>query len=69
MPALVEAGCTTLACLSAGSGFKIAAESFGFDFDEPEPAPGAALARPAELFLARRAQALSSAHTRFVLAE
>ena len=58
-----------MACLSAGSGFKIVAETFGFDFDELEPAADAAAARPAELFLARRTQALSSAHARFVSGE
>ena len=57
-----------MACLSAGSGFKIVAETFGFDFDELEPAADAAAARPAELFLARRTQALSSAHARLVSA-
>jgi hypothetical protein len=47
-----------LACLSTGSGFKTV--------NELEPAAGAAAARPGELFLARRTQALSSAHARFV---
>jgi hypothetical protein len=67
--ALVEADCMTLACLSAGSGFKTAVESFGLDFNELEPAAGAAAARPAELFLARCTQTLSSAHARFVSVE
>jgi hypothetical protein len=58
-----------LACLSAGSGFKTVAEPFELDFNEFEPAAGAAAARPAELFLARRTQALSSAHARFVSGE
>jgi hypothetical protein len=58
-----------LACLSAGSRFKTAAESFGLDFNELEPAAGAASARPVELFFARRAQALTSAHARFVSGE
>jgi hypothetical protein len=61
-----EAGCMSLACLSAGWGFKTVVESFELDFNEPEPAVGAAAARPAELFLARRTQALNSAHARFV---
>jgi hypothetical protein len=64
---LFEAGC--LACLSAGSGFKIVAEPFEIDFNELEPAADAVAARPAELFLARRTQALSSAHARFVSGE
>jgi hypothetical protein len=41
----------------------------GLDFNELEPAAGAAAARPAELFFARRTQALSSAHARFVSGE
>jgi hypothetical protein len=48
-----------LACLPVGLGFK--------SVNELEPAAGAA--RPAELFLARRMQALSSAHARFVSGE
>jgi len=55
-----------LACLSAGSGFKTVAEPVGLDFNELEPAADTAAARPAELYLARRTQALSSAHARFV---
>ena len=58
-----------LACLSAGSGFKTVAEPFRLDFNELEPAADAAAARPAELFLTRRTQALSSAHARFVSGE
>ena len=58
-----------VACLSAGSGFKAVAEPFGLDFNELEPAADAAAARPAELFLRRRTQALSSAHARFVSGE
>jgi hypothetical protein len=50
-----------LACLSVGSGFK--------PVNELEPAAGATADRPAELFLARRTQALSSAHARFVSGE
>jgi hypothetical protein len=65
----VEAGCMPLDGLSAASGFKTVAEPFGLDLNEPEPAAGAAAARPAELFLARRTQALSSAHARFVSGE
>src|SRR5262249_20956956 len=45
------------------------AEPFGLDFNEFEPGAGAAAARPAELFFARRTQALSSAHARFVSGE
>jgi hypothetical protein len=56
----------SLVCLSAGSGFKTVVES---DFNELEPAAGAAPARPAELFLARRTQVLNSAHARFVSGE
>ena len=59
----------TFACLSAGSGLKTVAEPFGFGFDELEPAAGGAAARPVELLLARRTQALSSAHARFVSGE
>jgi hypothetical protein len=59
----------SLVCLSVGSGFKTVVESFELDFDELEPAAGAAPARPAELFLARRRQALNSAHARFVSGE
>jgi hypothetical protein len=62
-------GCMALACPSVGSGFKTVAESFGFDFNELGAAAGAAAARRAELFLARRTQALSSAHARFVSGE
>ena len=62
-------GLEALACLSTGSGFKSVAAPFGLDFNEPEPAAGAPAARPAELFLARRTQALSSAHARFVSGE
>ena len=58
-----------VACLFADSGFKSVAEFFGLDFNELESAAGAAAARPAELFLARRRQALSSAHARFVSGE
>jgi hypothetical protein len=58
-----------LAGLSADSGFKTVAESFGLDFNELDPAAGATTARQAELFLARRTQALSSAHARFVSGE
>jgi hypothetical protein len=58
-----------MACWSAGSGFKIVAEPFGLDFNELEPVAGAAAARLAELFLARRTQALRSAHARFVSGE
>jgi hypothetical protein len=58
-----------LASLSAGSGFKTVAEPFGLDFNELGPAPGAAAVCPAELLLARRTQALSSAHARFVSGE
>ena len=58
-----------LACSCAGSGFKTVAEFFGLDFNELEPAAVAAAARPAELFLARRTQALNSAHARFVSGE
>jgi hypothetical protein len=47
--------------LAVGSGFK--------SVNELERAAGAAAARPAELFLARRKQALSSAHARFVSGE
>ena len=65
---LVEADCASLACLSAGWGFKAVAEPFGLDFDELESAASAGAARPAELFLARRTQALSSAHARLVSA-
>jgi hypothetical protein len=50
-----------LASLSAGSGFETVNE-FG-------PASGAAAARSAKLFLARRTHALSSAHARFVSGE
>jgi len=57
-----------LACLSAGSGFKFA-KPFGLEFNELEPAAGAAAAGLAEVFLARRTQALSSAHARFVSGE
>ena len=64
-----EAGCMSLACLSAGSGFKTVVGSVELDFNELEPAAGAAAARPAELFLARRTQALNSAHARFVSGE
>jgi hypothetical protein len=53
----------SLACSSAGSGFKTVVESFELDFNELEPTAGA---RPAEFFLARRTQALNSAHARFV---
>ena len=63
------AGCMSFVCLSAGFGFKTVVESFELDFNELEPAAGAATARPAELFLARRAQALNSAHARFVSGE
>ena len=56
----------TLASLSAGSGCKTVAEFFGLILDELEPAAGAAAARAAELFLARRTQALSSAQARLV---
>jgi hypothetical protein len=55
-----------LARLSAGSSFRSVAES---DFNELEPTAGAATARPAELLLTRRTQALSSAHARFVSGE
>ena len=58
-----------LDCLSVSSGFKTVAEPFGLDFSEPEPAAGGATPRPAELFLARRTQALSSAHARLVSGE
>lgn len=58
-----------VACLFVDSGFESVAESFGLDFNELEPAAGAAAARPAQLFLARRRQALSSAHARFVSGE
>jgi hypothetical protein len=50
-----------LACLSVGLGFK--------SVNELELTAGAAAARPAGLFLARRTQALSSAHARFVSGE
>ena len=62
MPAAIEA-------TTAGSGFKAVAEPFGLDFNELEPAADAAAARPAEWFLTRRTQALSSAHARFVSGE
>jgi hypothetical protein len=58
-----------LACLPAGSGFKTVAEPFGLDFKELGPAAGAAAVRAAELLLARRTQALSSAHACFVSGE
>jgi hypothetical protein len=57
----------SLAC--AGSGFGTVTESFELDFSELEPAGDAVAARPAELFLARRTQALNSAHARFVSGE
>lgn len=57
-----------LASLSVGSGFKFA-KPFGLEFNELEPAAGAATARPTELLLALRTQALSSAHARFVSGE
>ena len=50
---LCALGLEALARLSTGSGFKSVAEPFGFDFDELAPA-----------VLARRTQALSSAHAR-----
>ena len=56
------------ACLPIGWGFKAVAEPFELDFDEVEPTAGAAAARPAKLFLARRTQTLSSAHARLVSA-
>jgi hypothetical protein len=68
----------TLAAFSAGSGLRFVtdsfvADSFGLDFElEPEAGAadaGAAAARAAELFLARRRQALSSAQARFVSGE
>jgi len=65
----------TLAAFSAGSGLRFVADSFGLDF-ELEPEAGAADAgatpaagRAAELLLARRRQALSSAQARFVSGE
>lgn len=58
-----------LAWLFAGSGFKAVAEPFGLVFNEPKPATAAVAARPTELLLARRTQALSSAHARFVSGE
>ena len=57
-----------LAWLSVGGGFDAVAEPFEFEFDEFEPTTGAAAARPAELFLARRTQALRAAHARLVSA-
>ena len=66
---LCALGLEALARLSTGSGFKSVAEPFRLDFNELEPAAGAAAARPAELFFARRTQALSSAHARFVSGE
>jgi hypothetical protein len=59
----------SLVCLSAGSRLKTVVEPFELDFNELEPAAGAAPARPAELLLVRRAQALNSAHARFVSGE
>jgi hypothetical protein len=67
--AVGKADCVSLACLSAGSGFKTVVETFELDFSELEPAAGAVAVRPAELFLARRTQALNSAHSRFVSGE
>jgi len=67
---LVAAGCMTLAAFSAGSGLTFVADSFGLDFElEPDAGAAAAAARAAELFLARRRQALSSAQARFVSGE
>ena len=60
-------GC--VACWFAGSGFKFVVESVELDFNELGFAAGAAAARPAELFLARRTQALNLAHARFVSGE
>jgi hypothetical protein len=58
-----------LASSSAGSSFEFVAKSVGLDFNELEPAADAATARPTELLLARRTQALRSAHARFVSGE
>ena len=58
-----------LACLFPVSSFKSVAKSVGLDFNELEPAAGVAVARPAVWLLARRTQALSSAHARFVSGE
>jgi hypothetical protein len=61
-------GCVAGPCAFGEPGSVV--ESVELDFNELEPAAGTAAARPAtELFLARRTQALNSAHARFVSGE